>query len=406
MLYIKPLSSPIMERKSAEKLTKYFTYLLRKNNIELQVTEEINNKPFAFLILSGGTEYKVINFIDELDEPIILLCHEKENSFPACLEILAGLNQAGKRGKIIIIDNKEECFQEIKDFIKIITAKDEIKKMKAGLMGDPSDWLVAGNVNIKLYNRLWGLEVVKIPVEEVICNIKNIEDKRAVPFAQEFIDKACKCVEPDFKDLVNGAKVYLAIKEIKEKYSLTSLSLRCFDLLEKLGTTGCYALSMLNDEKIIAGCEGDLPSLLTMVWMYCLTGKIPFMANPQTVDREKNTLSLAHCTIGRSLVESYKIRSHFESSIGVGIEGSIENGPITLARIGGKELNRIFISDGEILKKESSPARCRTQVKIKLHKSVKYFLDHPLGNHHVLIKGHYSGILEMFRENFVKTKNP
>ena len=78
-----------------------------------------------------------------------------------------------------------------------------------------------------------------------------------------------------------------------KKYDLNALSLKCFDILEKLKTTGCYALSKLNDEGIIAGCEGDIVSAVTMLWVYKLTGILPWMANPTNINLESCTLNIA-----------------------------------------------------------------------------------------------------------------
>ncbi len=43
-------------------------------------------------------------------------------------------------------------------------------------------------------------------------------------------------------------------------------------------------------------------------------------------------------------------------------------------------------------------AACRTQVKIKLQKDVNYFLQSPLGNHHILIKGDYTEVIQEFMQ--------
>ena len=37
-----------------------------------------------------------------------------------------------------------------------------------------------------------------------------------------------------------------------------------FDIVKTCGTTSCLALALLNDEGIVAGCEGDMQTLLSM----------------------------------------------------------------------------------------------------------------------------------------------
>ena len=59
-------------------------------------------------------------------------------------------------------------------------------------------------------------------------------------------------------------------------------------MIEKLGTTGCLALALLNDEGIPAGCEGDLQSIFTLLIAKTLTGQAGFMANPAFINDDLN----------------------------------------------------------------------------------------------------------------------
>jgi L-fucose isomerase-like protein len=90
------------------------------------------------------------------------------------------------------------------------------------------------------------------------------------------------------------------------------------------------------------------------------------------------------------MVRGYALRSHFESGLGVGIQGELPHGPVTLARIGGADLRGLFVSDGELVANGKSEARCRTQVQLRLRDGLGTLLDHPLGNHHVLVPGHWA----------------
>lgn len=42
---------------------------------------------------------------------------------------------------------------------------------------------------------------------------------------------------------------------------------------------GCYSLSRLLDEGVVAGCEGDVCSALGMLWGKTMTRQVPWMAN-------------------------------------------------------------------------------------------------------------------------------
>lgn len=65
-----------------------------------------------------------------------------------------------------------------------------------------------------------------------------------------------------------------------------------------------------------------------MLWVKELLGAASWMANPYHADAVTGLLRLAHCTIARSLVTGWELRSHFESGLGVAIAGDLPPGPV------------------------------------------------------------------------------
>jgi L-fucose isomerase-like protein len=89
-----------------------------------------------------------------------------------------------------------------------------------------------------------------------------------------------------------------------------------------------------------------------------------------------------------SIVESYRLRSHFESGLGVGIQGAMPPGPVTLVRIGGSALERAWIAEGEVVSAGDAEDLCRTQVTVSVDDGeVGELLRAPLGNHLVVVRG-------------------
>jgi len=213
------------------------------------------------------------------------------------------------------------------------------------------------------------------------------------------LDQARGQLEPTKAEIRLAAKVAVATRKVAQRHRLHALTMRCFDLVTELKTTGCLALSNLLDSGFIAGCEGDISSTVTMMWLHHLTGELPFLANPQDIDGQ--SLWLAHCTISRRLVEGYVLRSHFESSLGVALAGQVPAQPVTLARIGGTEMDQVFLAEGHIEANEDSSRRCRTQLKLTLDGDLDELLTRPLGNHHVLIRGHWAKPLRRYQELYL-----
>ncbi|MCF0178611.1 MAG: fucose isomerase, partial [Bacteroidales bacterium] len=162
-------------------------------------------------------------------------------------------------------------------------------------------------------------------------------------------------------------------------------------------TTGCLALALLNDNGIVAGCEGDEQTLFTMLLCKAVTGSPGFMCNPSQIDKDSNSILLAHCTIGLNQTSGYKLRSHFESGIGVAIQGEMPEETYTVLKCGGKNLDQLFASRAELIENTDFNNVCRTQIRLRLDASADYFLSHPIGNHHVIVKGDWTGVLNRIR---------
>ena len=157
-----------------------------------------------------------------------------------------------------------------------------------------------------------------------------------------------------------------------------------------------YDLDGSNNEDVISSCEGDCQAVFSMLLLNLLTGSKSFMANTAYIDIEKNDIVFAHCTIPTDMTEKYILRNHFESRIGVGIQGIVEEGPVTVFKCGGSKLDKYFVSSGQLVGNLEDDNMCRTQLKLHLNSDADYFLKNPLANHHLVVKGDHSKIINRF----------
>ena len=241
----------------------------------------------------------------------------------------------------------------------------QAQKLRLGVVGKPSDWLIASTVNYADVLELMNIEIVDIPIEQVTS------------FGE---------VDPGMKD---AETIYHRLKELVEQYDLQGVTLRCFDLLKTVKNTGCIALSKLNDEGIPAACEGDIPTLLTMMIVKRITGELCFQVNPARVQADGKML-FAHCTLPLGMTEKHEYTTHFESGIGVAIHGDLPTGDYTLLKMSG-DMQRMIAVDVTLERCQFEPHLCRTQVWVQATPEVSnYFMTNPIANHHVLIRGHHA----------------
>ena len=197
------------------------------------------------------------------------------------------------------------------------------------------------------------------------------------------------------KESIPGAyRIYKALKGLASAYGLNGFTIRCFDLLTAVKNTGCLALAKLNSEGIVAGCEGDIPAMISMAIGRAACGVSGFQANPSSIDPESGEIVFSHSTVPLDMVSGHELDTHFESGIGVGIRGYIPEGPVTVFKVSG-DLSRHFVCEGELVSNGNRPDLCRTQVLLKLPaEAARYFLNEPIGNHHIILPGHCASVLE------------
>ena len=343
------------------------------SGMPFKISDSFIEENQVIAVLSGGTEAQFVDLVREkkidLKRPVYLMVSEFSNSLPAALEILSFIRQRNGLAKIMmhandtIFPDPSETDSLTRVPLEKVLHNDKI--LRLGVVGASSDWLIASNVDYKAVLSAMNCQLIDIPFTE----LSSLGE-----------------VDPGMK----GAEaIYQRLKEIIAKHKLDAITLRCFDLLTTVKNTGCIALSKLNDEGIPAGCESDIPVLLTMMACKKLTGQPAFMVNPARIQPDGQIL-LAHCTIPLKMTKSHEYTTHFESGIGVAIHGELEAGDYTLVKLSG-DLKRLLAVNVKLTRCQYEKNLCRTQVWIQSTPIVsQYFLTDPIANHHLLIKGHHA----------------
>lgn len=352
-------------------------------------------------VRTGGTEGLFKEILWRLEGPVRILTSGKSNSLAASMEIMSYLN-AHKHSGEIIHGNIEYIVNRISTLAKVSIALKRIKGSRLGVIGAPSDWLISSEADRPAIAGRLGITLVDISIEDVIDEYGKVDVESLGAEADEtrnhFDSKAPEAI----KKYEEGAfKIYMALKNIIVRHDLSGLTVRCFDLLDALGNTGCLALAILNSEGIPAGCEGDVPALISMTIGNALTGVSGFQANPASIDPDKGEILFAHCTIPLDMVGRYTFNTHFESGIGIAICGQMPLGDVTVFKISG-DLSRSFSCEAVLTDTPSGSDLCRTQAVLEINGSederrricTEYFLTNPIGNHHIIFPGRCRDIFE------------
>ena len=330
-------------------------------------------------VRTGGTEGIFRRLLPSLRQqssrPFLLLTSGKSNSLAASMEILSFLQQNDLQGEVIH-GRPEYIAQRIMLLARVGEARRQLHGIRLGIIGEPSDWLISSTFDADRVRDLIGIELVKIPMQELLALTTHYSPSTT-----------------------HHSPLTDVLRTVVQQNRLQCFTLRCFDLLTAIHDTGCLALAQLNAEGIVAGCEGDVPAMLTMAVTQALTGYTGFQANPATIDPETGETLFAHCTIPLNMIERYELDTHFESGIGVAVRGYMKEGPVTVFKLSG-DLSRHFVAEGRLVRNQAKPDLCRTQQVIQLDdpQQAAYFLQRPIGNHHIIVPGHHRQAIDALFE--------
>lgn len=391
------LTSTLHDPQAVDALTREFLasinvpYLLKGADFSDYGTHDLN----LIYVRTGGTEGLFRQLMPELvqksSQPFYLLASGKSNSLAASLEILSYLRQQGKQGEILH-GSPDHVASRIQLLCKVESAVRRLRGCRLGIIGKPSDWLIASDVDADAVRQKLGIELVEIPMRELIDLWSATPEPKPTEYS----------AMPQVNEALPGAlRIYAALKAMVQKHNLQGFTIRCFDLLDAVHNTGCWALAKLNAEGYVAGCEGDVPTMLTMMLHRALTNSSSFQANPSSINPETGEMLFAHCTIPFDMVSRYELDTHFESGIGVGIRGYVPEGPVTVCKLSG-DLSRCFVAEGKLIRNQSAPDLCRTQLAIRLNNpsDTDYFLTNPIGNHHVIAIGRHAEAMKAVMEGY------
>ena len=356
--------------------------LMKISDIEFNVVgiDELYNADLSLILIqSGGSEGLFLENFPKLKAPFYLLTYGHNNSLAASLEILSYLKDNNLDGEVLHGSN-EYIIKRINNL------RSTNSLYRYGVIGKPSEWLIASNVDYLAAKRLHNIELVDISIDDVVDNYyKSLND-----YNLDF--------NYDSNELNNALKLHKALNKIKDQYKLNGLTIRCFDLLYKIKTTSCLSLALLNQNKIVSTCEGDIPTMISMHILNKLTNQVGFQANPSRIDVSNSKMVLAHCTLPLDMVEAFKLDTHFESQIGVAIKGELKEEVITIFKLS-KNLKDFYVTKGRIIRNLNESNLCRTQIEISVENNIEYFLNRPYGNHHVIVYGDWVEVIKDYMKN-------
>ena len=338
------------------------------------------------VVLTGGTENILLRLNESSPRYKVFVGLDKANSTAALIEASPILR---RRGSGVVIPGScmrvGECISRI---TRVLRGVCRIRSSRIGVIGRTSEWLVNSTVDYMSVESKIGATIMDLPVTVLVEHYNS---------ASEASDSIIRMLAGGYSfepgvgvdDLRESLRLYVALKELIENYNLNAVTIECFEVIREIRVSPCLPLAVLNSEGIPAACEGDIPSLLTiMIVNYCL-GEKSFMANVAGVYEASSKILFTHCTAPLTMsCGEVVLKRHFESGASIAPSVRFRRGAVTITKLSPR-LNKIFIYRGEVVDGEArDKLQCRNQMLVKLDReAVRSIVSGEAGNHHVILYG-------------------
>ena len=377
-------------------------FIVKEFSYEQILTGSVPDGFTVLFIATGGTEELFLKIHKLIPQPVVVLSDSYHNSLAASLEICSWMHNNSFMHKHIVFPVEpsrkviEEILEEL-DYADVVQSGFSLlKKERIGLIGGESPWLISSKIDKEYIGNKYGVTFVEINPQDLIKDFEkeSVNDESVANFARDISNRLD--IHTNEETLKDAVRFYNVLLKYCKQYNLTSLTIKCFDILVPCNTTACLALALLNDNGITAGCEGDIPSMWSMIISRIFCGKISFMANPASIEKVDSSIDFAHCTAPLSLSDGYTLTSHYESKLGIGVKAKMSLGKYNLFKCAGEKLNKFYLFEGEVVQNTSVVERCRTQIKFifKSDDDLDNYLNSYLGNHTILIPGKNKKVLK------------
>jgi L-fucose isomerase-like protein len=252
----------------------------------------------------------------------------------------------------------------------------------------------------------FGVNVVTIGSKELIEVYNSINAKEANKWAVQWVSKAKAVVEPSEREILDAAKMYLAMRKLIEKYAAIGITIDCIVLpyLKRLPAYPCLGYAQLLDEGFIATCEADLDSAFTQLVIKYVTGEPGFVSNP-VVDQTSGWVVYSHCVSATKIrgpdatSEPYRIRSHAEDRAGASLQVLWPpNEIVTAVKFNIRE-KKMAIHSGKIVGNIEEEKGCRTKVAVETNVDAilkNWNRQGKFGWHRVIVLGDWKNYLINF----------
>lgn len=248
-------------------------------------------------VCTWSEDHHLLDLLDRVDKPVILWAYPAVETGSMCgmHQIAAVLTELGKPYYPVYGEPGDAAvLKEIADIAAAAALKNRLQTVRIGTVGGRIKGMTEIACDEFEVKKRTGVRIVNIDEGELADESLGIPEKDALTELKRIESCGFK-ITSRRESLLESMRYYLGMKKLIETYALEGIVVKCYP-----GYMGkvCLGYSILSEEGIVCGCEGDVNNTVTMKMLYELTGQPVHNTDILYADTRANTLLFSHCGSG------------------------------------------------------------------------------------------------------------
>lgn len=298
----------------------------------------------------------------------------------------------------------DNTLKELQKHIRVRATQKKMRKSRIGIFGVRPGGYYACNFDEMELRRVLGPAVEYAFLSDLQSEAQSVSSGDESNFLADLQSHVVGLEKIAPQQKRGTARSYIALRTLAQQRGYDAVAVRCWpEFFDDYGHAACGALSRLNDNGIIAGCEADVNATATMLALNGLHGGISFVVDVVAADFKENTWLLWHCGAGplsmaspnREVVAGYQPNR----KQGLAFWFGMKPGPVTVARLSYQRGRyRLWVTEGEALDRPPSYSQGSSAV-VRMRgdalASAKRFVELGFEHHVVMCYGHLAEEMSM-----------
>jgi L-fucose isomerase-like protein len=239
----------------------------------------------------------VLDLLEECSVPIVTWALPGMNtgSMCGCQQFGYVLKELGRPYRFVFGDlNDLEAVRRVCNYASAVTLAAELRKTRMGLIGYRIGGMTEVTFDELELKAVFGPRVVHYGFETVLNAMAGIPETTALTTWQQQFSQI-RNVSIGRSEMVDSMQAYMTLKQFADRDCLSGIAIECYP---RFMGRFCLAASLLADEGVVIGCEGDMNSTLAMLILSRLTGGPVHNTDSLGAEVHEGSIVYSHCGSG------------------------------------------------------------------------------------------------------------